>query len=206
MYLTVSILSNFEVSLPTVHNANELFMSKASIGPSNTVTGFWKLTFKIPNRVEALFNCPKCSSELFLIGKENKRKKLSYNPSGSGTGQSESKFDSKFNKKFDESIKSTGEVSKYDNLKAVAGGTAAGATAAAGTAKVVAAVGTASTGKAISLIYGAAKTNATLAWLGGGSLAVGGGGMALGVALLTGAATGVGYVTYKTIKKKNKKK
>ena len=151
-------------------------------------------------------NCPKCSTALFLIGKENERKKLSYNPSGSGTGQSESKFDSKFNKKFDESIKSTGEVSKYDNLKAVAGGTAAGATAAVGTASVVAAVGTASTGTAISTLSGAAATKATLAWLGGGALAAGGGGIALGTALLTGAATGVGYVTYKSIKKINKKK
>ena len=154
----------------------------------------------------AKFSCPKCSSALFLIGKENERKKLSYNPSGSGAEKSESQFESKFNKKFDESIKSTGEVSKYDNLKAVASGTAAGATAAAGTASVVAAVGTASTGTAISTLSGAAATKATLAWLGGGSLAAGGGGMALGAALLTGAATGVGYVTYKSIKKMKKKK
>jgi hypothetical protein len=42
----------------------------------------------------------------------------------------------------------------------------------------------ASTGTAISGLTGAAATNATLAWLGGGSLAAGGGGMAAGVAVL----------------------
>lgn len=44
--------------------------------------------------------------------------------------------------------------------------------------------GTASTGTAISALSGAAATNAALAWLGGGALAVGGGGMASGSALL----------------------
>ena len=40
--------------------------------------------------------------------------------------------------------------------------------------------GVASTGTAISALSGAAATNAALAWLGGGALAVGGGGMAAG--------------------------
>ena len=44
--------------------------------------------------------------------------------------------------------------------------------------------GTASTGTAISALSGAAATNAALAWLGGGALAVGGGGMSAGSALL----------------------
>lgn len=43
---------------------------------------------------------------------------------------------------------------------------------------------TASTGTAISTLSGAAATNATLAWLGGGSIAAGGGGMALGTMVL----------------------
>lgn len=43
---------------------------------------------------------------------------------------------------------------------------------------------TASTGTAISGLTGAAATNATLAWLGGGSLAAGGGGMAAGAIVL----------------------
>lgn len=44
--------------------------------------------------------------------------------------------------------------------------------------------GTASTGTAISALSGAAATNAALAWLGGGTLAAGGGGMAGGTAFL----------------------
>lgn len=44
--------------------------------------------------------------------------------------------------------------------------------------------GTASTGTAISALSGAAATNAALAWLGGGALAVGGGGIAAGETFL----------------------
>lgn len=44
--------------------------------------------------------------------------------------------------------------------------------------------GTASTGTAISSLSGAAATNATLAWIGGGTLAAGGGGMSAGTAFL----------------------
>ena len=60
---------------------------------------------------------------------------------------------------------------------------------------VVGAVCSASTGTAISSLSGAAATNATLAWLGGGSLAAGGGGVAAGATVLAGikiAATGFG--------------
>ncbi|MCG9714957.1 hypothetical protein L1D29_19350 [Shewanella insulae] len=45
---------------------------------------------------------------------------------------------------------------------------------------------TASTGASIAGLSGAASTNATLAWLGGGSLASGGGGIAAGTAVLGG--------------------
>lgn len=58
----------------------------------------------------------------------------------------------------------------------------------------VGALATASTGTAISSLSGAAAQNAILAWLGGGSIASGGGGMALGATVLSGityAATGV---------------
>lgn len=44
--------------------------------------------------------------------------------------------------------------------------------------------GVASTGTAISALSGAAATNASLAWLGGGALAVGGGGMGAGATFL----------------------
>ncbi|NLK49187.1 MAG: hypothetical protein GX294_00905 [Candidatus Cloacimonetes bacterium] len=56
---------------------------------------------------------------------------------------------------------------------------------------IVTMVGTASTGVAISTLSGAAATNATLAFLGGGSLAAGGGGMAAGAALLSSITAGV---------------
>lgn len=58
---------------------------------------------------------------------------------------------------------------------------ALGPTAAMGIATTF---GVASTGTAISALSGAAATNAALAWLGGGALAVGGGGMAAGNAFL----------------------
>ena len=51
-------------------------------------------------------------------------------------------------------------------------------------------LGTASTGTAIGTLTGAAATNATLAWLGGGSLAAGGFGMAGGMAVLGGIVAG----------------
>lgn len=79
----------------------------------------------------------------------------------------------------------------------LAGGSAAGAALAGVPSLVtgaVSALATASTGTAISTLSGAAATNATLAWLGGGSLAAGGGGMAAGSAVLagvTGATMGV---------------
>ena len=57
-----------------------------------------------------------------------------------------------------------------------------GPTAAMGVATTF---GVASTGTAISSLSGAAATNAALAWLGGGTLAAGGGGMAAGQLLLT---------------------
>ena len=51
-------------------------------------------------------------------------------------------------------------------------------------------VGVASTGTLIGSLSGAAAWNATLAWLGGGSLAAGGGGMALGSLVLGGITVG----------------
>jgi len=51
-------------------------------------------------------------------------------------------------------------------------------------------IGTASTGTAIASLSGAAAENAILAWFGGGSLAAGGGGMALGSLVLSGIVAG----------------
>lgn len=73
-------------------------------------------------------------------------------------------------------------------------GTAGGFAASGLTTAAVMAFGSASTGTAISTLSGAAATNATLAALGGGSLAAGGGGMALGSLILGGATLGVGLL------------
>ena len=79
-------------------------------------------------------------------------------------------------------------------LGGAAVGTAGGFAAAGATTAAVMALGTASPGTAIASLSGAAATNATLAALGGGAIAAGGGGMALGTALLGGATLGVGLL------------
>lgn len=73
-------------------------------------------------------------------------------------------------------------------------GVTVGAAASAGTTSLVMAVGHASTGAAIAKLSGAALEKAILAWLGGGSIAAGGGGMALGVFVLNSVAGGVGVL------------
>ncbi|MFT8323411.1 MAG: hypothetical protein ABF649_21350, partial [Bacillus sp. (in: firmicutes)] len=65
-------------------------------------------------------------------------------------------------------------------------GLSAGVGTAVGAWALVSTIGTASTGTAIAGLSGVAATNATLAWFGGGSLAVGGGGIAAGTAVLGG--------------------
>jgi len=65
-------------------------------------------------------------------------------------------------------------------------GASAGVSSAVGAWALVSTLGTASTGTAIGTLSGAAATNATLAWFGGGALAAGGGGMAAGTVILGG--------------------
>ena len=72
----------------------------------------------------------------------------------------------------------------------LAGGTLAGASAGAAAGAIAGAVGTASTGTAISGLSGAAATNATMAWLGGGAISAGGGGMAAGALVLNSVIAG----------------
>lgn len=76
------------------------------------------------------------------------------------------------------------------NLSSATGGVAAGGLAALGAYGGTMAFGAASTGTAITALSGAAATNATLAFLGGGSLAAGGFGMAGGMAVLGGLVAG----------------
>jgi hypothetical protein len=73
-----------------------------------------------------------------------------------------------------------------DAMKTLAAGGGAGALSGFVTMAAVGTFASASTGTAIAGLSGAAATNATLAWLGGGSLAAGGGGMAAGAIVLGG--------------------
>jgi hypothetical protein len=86
------------------------------------------------------------------------------------------------------------DMTVTESLRNTAATGALGLAAVLGTpALVTGAVGafaTASTGTAISGLTGAAYSNAVLAWLGGGSLAAGGGGMAAGSAVLVGVTVG----------------
>ncbi len=81
-------------------------------------------------------------------------------------------------------------VDLSEALKSGAGGALSGAmaggTASTATVGLVGLFASASTGTPIGLLSGAAAKSATLAWLGGGPLAVGGGGMALGSIVLGG--------------------
>lgn len=72
----------------------------------------------------------------------------------------------------------------------VASGAMAGAITAFGAYGAAGALATASTGASIATLSGAAATNATLAFFGGGSLAAGGLGMAGGTAILGGLVAG----------------
>ena len=79
------------------------------------------------------------------------------------------------------------EATKIASATSAAGGTAGVGVAALGPTAAMAVAttfGTASTGTAISALSGAAATNAALAWIGGGTLAAGGGGMATGQFIL----------------------
>lgn len=99
----------------------------------------------------------------------------------------------RFNKKEIEEA-SVGANVLLGGLGGAALGTAGAFAASSATTAAVMALGTASTGTAIASLSGVAATNATLAALGGGSLAAGGGGMALGSMVLGGATLGVGLL------------
>ena len=80
-------------------------------------------------------------------------------------------------------------VNSLEISSGLAKGVASGALTALGAYGSVGALATASTGTAIATLSGAAATNATLAWLGGGSLAAGGFGIAGGTLILGGIVT-----------------
>lgn len=87
------------------------------------------------------------------------------------------------------------ELKQIENLvvstaEGLFAGMSGGALAAFGAYKAATVFAVASTGTAISTLSGAAATNATLAFFGGGSLAAGGLGMAGGTAVLGGLVAG----------------
>lgn len=81
-----------------------------------------------------------------------------------------------------------------DYVKSALGSVAAGAGARTGVLALVAAYGAASTGTPIATLSGAAASNATLAFLGGGALAAGGGGIAAGTLMLAGVTVAPGVL------------
>ena len=81
-------------------------------------------------------------------------------------------------------------LGSLDIEKGLAAGAASGALMGLGAYGSVGMLASASTGTAIASLSGAAATNATLAWLGGGSLAAGGFGMAGGMVVLGGLVAG----------------
>lgn len=83
---------------------------------------------------------------------------------------------------------------------------AGGAGAPAVVSALVGFWGTAGTGTAISTLSGAAATKATLAWLGGGTLAAGGFGVAGGAVVLSVIGVGGAYGAKKLYDKATKPK
>lgn len=83
--------------------------------------------------------------------------------------------------------------------KGVVAGLGGGALVAFGAYSGTMALGCAGTGAAISGLSGIAATNATLAWLGGGTLAAGGGGMALGGMVLGSIVAGPALLIFGSI-------
>jgi uncharacterized membrane protein YebE (DUF533 family) len=96
----------------------------------------------------------------------------------------------------------TATLARFDAGINAGVGAGLGLAASTGAWVLVAHLGVASTGAAISGLAGIAAHNAILAWFGGGALAAGGGGMLLG-SLAIGALVllpMVGYSTYKSYK------
>lgn len=94
-------------------------------------------------------------------------------------------------------------TSEYEMLKSSGLGLGAGLTGGAATAfgayGGTMMLASASTGTAISSLSGVAATNATLAWLGGGSIAAGGGGMAMGTMVLGGLVAGPALLIFGSV-------
>lgn len=95
---------------------------------------------------------------------------------------------------------------RTDQKVAAAVAAGSGATASLGIASIVASLGSASTGTAISTLSGAAATASILAVLGGGPIAAGGGGVALGTLVLIGIFIVTTAIIYFLIYRRRRKK
>ena len=84
----------------------------------------------------------------------------------------------------------TASVHAVEILGGVASSALSGVATSAAVYGLVGTLGSAGTGAAIGTLSGAAATNATLAWLGGGTIAAGGGGVAAGTVVLGGLVVG----------------
>lgn len=91
-------------------------------------------------------------------------------------------------------------IADFNAVVHVSGSATSGVALSAGAWFLVAHLGIASTGTAIGTLSGAAAYSATLAWFGGGAIAAGGGGMALGGAVFSGilALPLIAWSSYKT--------
>lgn len=89
---------------------------------------------------------------------------------------------------------SVGAGTLLGGLGGVAAGTFAAFAASGAVTSATVALGSTAAGVAISSLHGIAATNAVLATLGGGTLAAGGGGVALGGTLLSFATLGLGVL------------
>ena len=87
---------------------------------------------------------------------------------------------------------------KHSQFIEIATAAGAGTATAVGLWGAVQVAGYASTHTAMAGLYGAAASNAGWAWFGGGSLATGGGGMALGHIILPGVGVAVGWTVLVT--------
>lgn len=86
--------------------------------------------------------------------------------------------------RFKYNLKKSLSDNKFLSMVGFGAGTATGGALSVGSWALVASMGSASTGAAISGLSGIAAGNATLAWFGGGALAAGGAGMAGGSVVL----------------------
>lgn len=98
------------------------------------------------------------------------------------------------------------DLSTAQWVRGLIGSVSAGAGAGAATSAAATTFGVASTGAAISGLSGAAAESAALAWLGGGAIAAGGGGMALGAIALNFVTFGPGLLVAGAVVKGQGKK